>query len=169
MIRQISTILLSLLLVWYAAVQVRGEDPATEKRKGIQVFAPGEMQGEPGEEIYGQIRATAAMRELDAAAKVRFVLEGENQTYTREVEITPESWDENDLLSASVAFMDLHSGVYTLWIDSAENAELDYILAEDGDEARYMIEGDSITFELADCARLGSAWFVLSETGVSGV
>lgn len=166
MVRKISTILLSLLMVWYAAVQASGEKTQQQELSGIRVFAQGQAQGETGEEIYGQIRVTAALRDLsaDKTVKVRFILEGENEILTREVVITPESWDENDLLSACAVFMDLNSGVYTLRIGGTENAELDYILAEDGDESSYLIEGDTISFELSDSARLGSAWFILEET-----
>ena len=166
MIRKISTVLLSLVMVWYAAAQVRGEKTREADTDGISVMAAVQPAGINGDTIYGQIRATAALRRLsaDTEAKVRFVLEGTNGTYSKIVTVTPESWDEHDLLSATAVFMDLNGGLYNLKIESADNARLDYILAEDGDESMYKLEGDTISFVLSHSARQGSAWFMLEET-----
>ena len=167
MCRKITTILLSLLMVWYAAGQVRGEKKHGGTADGIAVFESTRMRRNAAEEIYGQIRATAALRVLsaDQEASVQFLLEGENGTYAKSVSVTPDSRDEHDLLSASAVFMDLESGVYELKIDHLQNAVLDYILAEDGDGSKYRMEKESIVFELSHDARLGSAWFMLQETG----
>ena len=163
MVRKILTVLLSLAMVWYAAGQVRGEKTQGENNRGVQVQAD-TAQGKAGEEIYGQIRATAALKNLSSDVTVQFVLEGENGTYSKVVTVTPESWNEHDLLSASAVFMDLNSGTYHLKIESADCAALDYIIAENGDDSLYRIEEDSISFELSHSARAGSAWFMMEET-----
>jgi hypothetical protein len=167
MIKKISTILLSLLMVWYAAGQVRGEKTQEKSKYGVQVSQNTRTEPNSGEEIYGQIRATAALRKLlpEQEASARFVLKGDSGTYVKTVTVTPDSWDEHDLLSASAVFMDLDSGEYLLKIDKLRNAKLDYILAENGDDTQYCIEDEMISFTLSHDARLGSAWFILEETG----
>ena len=166
MFRKISTILLSLVLVWYAAGQVRGEKTTEEKPDGIHVQRHTRAEETDGEMIYGQIRANAAVRALSAGKEVsvQFVLKGANGEQTKTVTITPDSLDENGLLSASAVFMDLYSGEYSLHVEKLRNAEIDYILAEDGDDARYRIDDKAISFTLSHDARQGSAWFMLAET-----
>ena len=167
MFRKISTVLLSLVLVWYAAVQAEEEKPHKKQAEGISVYAPlndGWINTE-GEEIYGQVRLTAALSALSDDSKVRvdFILEGKDEIYRKSVEITPENTDESAFFSATAVFSDLKSGLYTAYIEQAEGAVLDYILLEKGDGPEYKLNRTEITFELRHSARLGTARFIMKE------
>ncbi len=167
MFRKISTILLSFVLVWYAAIQAEEEKQQKNVKDGIAVFAPlyDEQMMAEGEEIYGQVRLTAALHALskETAVRIDFVLEGRENTYRKSVEIMHDSWDEKDYLSATAVFSDLKSGLYTAYIEYADGAELDYILVEKGDGPEYKLNRKEITFEIRHSARLGSARFIMKE------
>ena len=169
MFRKISTVLLSLVLVWYAAVQAEEEKPHKKQTEGISVYAPLNLNEErintEGEEIYGQVRLTAALSALGEDTKVRvdFILEGKDEIYRKSVEITPENTDEREFFSATAVFSDLKSGLYTAYIEQAEGAVLDYILLEKGDGPEYKLNRTEITFELRHSARLGTARFIMKE------
>ena len=108
MFRKISAVLLSLLLVWYAAEQDRDEKGKTNDTSGIAVYAPlhNEVLGEDGEEICGQVRLTAVLRSKKSSLPVRvdFILEGSSDIYRQSVEITDESLDERDFYCATAVF-----------------------------------------------------------------
>ena len=133
MFRKISTVLLSLVLVWYAAAQAE-EQPQKMKTEGISVYAPlnEEKINTDGEEIYGQVRLTASLRTMSSDTEVRvdFILEGKDEIYRKSVEITSENADEEEYLSATAVFSDLKSGLYTAYIEQVQGAALDYILVE---------------------------------------
>lgn len=168
MFRKISTILLSFVLVWYAAVQAKEENTHEPDRPGITVYAPlySSIQEIEGDDIFGQVRLTAALRTLSDSAEVRvdFVLEGNEEVYRKRVEIMPNSWDEKEYLSATAVFSDLKSGLYTAYIEKADGAVLDYILLEKGDGPEYVLNRKEITFEIRHAARFGSARFIMKET-----
>ena len=77
--------------------------------------------------------------------------------------MTPDSEDEEGLLSATASFENLLSGAYQLYIEEADGASLDYILAEKGGESKYTMQEDSITFYLSEEASSGSAWLMMQE------
>ena len=167
MFRKISTVLLSFLLVWYAAAQNREEKEKCAGITDIAVYAPlqAEVLGEDGEEIYGQVRLTASLRSLKRTepVHVNFVLEGNADVFRQSVEITAESLDERDFYCATAVFSNLTSGVYTAWIESAEGAELDYILCDDEDASRPILNREAVTFEIHHAARFSSAEFLMKE------
>ncbi len=167
MIRKISAVLLSFLLVWYAAEQNQDEKGKPVEASGIAVYAPlhDDVLGEDGEEIYGQVRLTAVLRSKKSASPVRvdFVLEGSSDVYRQSVEITEDSLDERDFYCATAVFSNLKSGVYTAWIEQSEGARLDYILSEDSDAAQSLLLREKIMFEIHHAARLSSAAFFMEE------
>ncbi|MBO5254107.1 MAG: hypothetical protein J6C51_09220 [Clostridia bacterium] len=167
MFRKISAVLLSFLLVWYAAEQDRDEKGKTNDTSGIAVYAPlhNEVLGEDGEEICGQVRLTAVLRSKKSSSPVRvdFILEGSSDVYRQSVEITEESLDERDFYCATAVFSNLKSGVYTAWIEQAQGAQLDYILSEDSDAAQSLLLREKIMFEIHHAGRLSSAEFFMEE------
>ena len=108
---------------------------------------------------------TAALREMQSRedVTVKFTLAGDRHTYETTVIVTPDSEDEEGLLSATASFENLLSGAYQLYIEEADGASLDYILAEKGGESKYTMQEDSITFYLSEEASSGSAWFMMQE------
>ncbi len=160
MLRKISTVLLSLLVVWYAAETVSGE--RMRNTNGI-VISEGSHRQED-EDAHGCIYATAALRKLqNRDITVRFILVRADEIFYEQVTVTPTSLGEKGLLSSRAVFSNLENGIYELSIESAVNAELDYILAEKGDRSCYLQEGESITFVITDSVSTGSAWFILKE------
>lgn len=166
MLRKISTVLLSFLLVWYAAMQAEEEKPE-KKVSGISVYAPLRSEGlcESVEEIYGQIRLTAIVRSIkeETPVVVEFLLESDTDTYRKSVEITEACQDEKDFFSATAVFSDLKSGVYTASVTDAKGVELDYILTDDGVGSDYVLNRESVSFELHYASRFASADFMMKE------
>lgn len=164
MLKKISTVLLSLLIAVFAAFQAQGAETKPEKY-AVQVLPKEDVAVSSGERVGGEIRITAALREMAVQedATIKFVLTGDRYTYRTTVVVTPENEDEEGLLSASACFENLLSGSYRLQIEQADGAALDYILAEKGGESKYTMQEDSITFYLSEDANTGSAWFMLKE------
>lgn len=167
MLQKISTVLLSMLFVVFAALQVHAVQPE-EKQYAIKVQPHVEDSVASGEAIDGEIRITAAMREMKLRedVTVKFMLSNDRYTYRTTVVVTPENIDENGLLSATASFEKLLSGAYQLRIEHADGAELSYILAEKGGTSKYTMQTDSITFYLSQETSSGSAWFMMDEAEV---
>lgn len=164
MFKKISTVLLSLLIAVYAASQVQGAR-ITPNPDAIRIL-PQEVKTEnTGKDIDGEIRITAALREMREAEEitVRFVLYNAHHTYRTSVLVTPASRDEEGMLSAAASFENLLSGSYTARIEYISGADLDYILIEDSGRSKYIMRDESITFYLSENANTGSAWFILEE------
>lgn len=164
MLQKIATVCLSLLLAVFAALQAQGAE-STAKSYLVQVPTKADVETPSREAIDGEISITAAMREMDRCedVQIQFTLESDQHTYRTSVVITPESEDEEGFLSATARFENLLSGRYRLYIERADGAELDYILAENGSASKYTMDTDSITFYLSEQANSGSAWFILTE------
>lgn len=163
-----AAIFLSLLLVVFAALQVRG---AEDKETSGVTVQPDTADGVPGGlPIDGEIQMTAALAELSVheSVTVEFMLHNNRYTYTSSVVVTKNSENEDGLFAASTSFGSLPSGVYTVYIKAAENAELSYMLAEKGSESKYTMAESSMTFYLSEDAPSGSAWFMLEETDERG-
>ncbi len=164
MLKKIATVFLSLLLALFAAFQAQGAE-TTGKQYRVRVLQKEDVETPFGEKVGGEIRITAALREMNRRenVKVHFTLQGDQYTYSTTVVVTPESEDSEGFLSATASFENLLSGSYRLSIERAEGAALDYILAEDGGSSKYTMQDDSITFYLSKAVNSGSAWFILNE------
>lgn len=164
MLKKISTILLSVTIAVFTAFQAQGAETKTD-RSEVRVLPQADVQVESGKKIGGEIRITAALREMQSRedVTVKFTLAGDRHTYETTVVVTPDSEDEEGLLSATASFENLLSGAYQLYIEEADGASLDYILAEKGGESKYTMQEDSITFYLSEAAGSGSAWFMMQE------
>lgn len=162
MLQKISTAALSLFFVVYAALQVQAARLPAPAPCNVPRTADGVSYGEA---VDGTIRITAALKEMKTRAElpVRFVLTDGAHTYSAQVIVTGESKNEDGLLCASASFEHLLSGAYTVRIESAEGAELSYILAENGSTSKYTMQADSITFYLSEEVNAGSAWLMLEE------
>ena len=161
MLKKISTILLSVTIAVFTAFQAQGAETKTD-RSEVRVLPQADVQVESGKKIGGEIRITAALREMQSRedVTVKFTLAGDRHTYETTVVVTPDSEDEEGLLSAMASFENLLSGAYQLYIEEADGASLDYILAEKGGESKYTMQEDSITFYLSEAASSGSAAFL---------
>lgn len=164
MLKKISTVLLSVTIAVFTAFQAQGAETKTD-RSEVRVLPQADVQVESGKKIGGEIRITAALREMQSREDitVKFTLAGDRHTYETTVIVTPDSEDEEGLLSATASFENLLSGAYQLYIEAADGASLDYILAEKGGESKYTMQEDSITFYLSEAASSGSAWFMMQE------
>lgn len=164
MVKKISTVLLSLLIAVFAAFQAQGAETEAD-RYAVRVLPKEDVSVPSGERIDGEIRITAALREMAVQedATIKFVLTGDRYTYRTTVVVTPENLGEEGLLSVSSRFENLLSGSYRLSIEQADGAVFDYILAEKGGESKYTMQEESITFYLSKEANTGSAWFMLKE------
>ncbi len=164
MLKKISTVLLSLLIAAVAAIQVQGAQ-VEQTKYAVRVLPRDETLVDSGKKINGEISITAALQDMEVREEVtvKFMLTGDRYTYRATVVVTPDSEDEEGLLSATASFENLLSGSYRLSIESVQGAALDYILAEKGSESRYTMQEDSITFYLSGEASSGSAWFMLQE------
>ena len=101
MLKKISTVLLSLLIAVFAAFQAQGAETKPEKY-AVQVLPKEDVAVSSGERVGGEIRITAALREMAVQedATIKFVLTGDRYTYRTTVVVTPENEDEEGLLSA---------------------------------------------------------------------
>lgn len=165
MYKNLSVLILCAIMIWYAAVQLQ-ETKSVETMYPIQIDPERpntEVKGSA--ELSGRICMTAALRQLQKSQDVivRFVLEGNGQVLRSSVLLTPNSRNENGLYTASAVYENLLSGTYTLYVESASGAKLDYILAEDGSRSKYEIQDNKIFFELSEKAKTGSAWFMMQE------
>lgn len=165
MIKKISTILLSLLIAVYASFQVQGAGVHMDS-DAIRILPQEEKPVGNGKDIDGEIRITAALREMPEAEEVtvRFVLYSEHHTYRTSVLVTPACRDAEGMLSATASFENLLSGSYSVSMEYASGADLDYILIEDSGASKYIMREDSVTFYLSENTNTGSAWFILKES-----
>ena len=166
MLQKILPVFLSVCFAVFSATQVHGARP-DEKQYAITVRPHTEDGVVYGEAIGGEIRITAALREMNERedVTVKFMLSNDRYTYRTTVIVTPENFSEDGLLAASASFENLLSGAYSLRIERADGAALSYILAEKGDTSKYTLQENSIRFYLSAEANHGSAWFMMQEEG----
>ena len=102
MLKKISTVLLSVTIAVFTAFQAQGAETKTD-RSEVRVLPQADVQVESGKKIGGEIRITAALREMQSRedVTVKFTLAGDRHTYETTVIVTPDSEDEEGLLSAT--------------------------------------------------------------------
>ena len=166
MVGKVIAILLSFLLVWYAADRYK-ESKTSVRMSGISVMNGLADTGTQVQQGEGVITVTAAMRtEPDANAKVRFVIEGESESYERTVELDGKCRFSNGYYCKAVSLNDLPYGSYTVYAEAVEGLHHEKLLVEKGTTAVYSVEADRSYLELSETGDKGSVWFVFTQKEV---